>query len=231
MAPAGRRCVHRRSTDLTARRKVRGRTAGKQSVSRNAWRTGIGHGEVVTGSRPKSPLAEVILEGRSAVLGLPEAVHACLFDLDGVLTDTASVHTKAWKVMFDAFLQQRCRTDRREVRPVRPGRRLSEIRRRQEARRRCPVVSGQPRHRTARRRPRRLGRQRHRLRPGHSQKRRLPGDAAQRRRQGIRRLAPLPGKGGRRGSGHRGGVLQRQHPRGAWRSPGWRSSSSSASTA
>jgi len=41
------------------------------------------------------------------VLGLPDAVHACLFDLDGVLTDTASVHTKAWKVMFDAFLKER----------------------------------------------------------------------------------------------------------------------------
>jgi beta-phosphoglucomutase family hydrolase len=41
------------------------------------------------------------------VLGLPEEVHACLFDLDGVLTDTASVHTKAWKVMFDAYLAQR----------------------------------------------------------------------------------------------------------------------------
>jgi beta-phosphoglucomutase family hydrolase len=41
------------------------------------------------------------------VLGLPETVHACLFDLDGVLTDTASVHTKAWKAMFDAYLKQR----------------------------------------------------------------------------------------------------------------------------
>jgi beta-phosphoglucomutase family hydrolase len=41
------------------------------------------------------------------VLGLPEKVHACLFDLDGVLTDTASVHTKAWKAMFDAFLSNR----------------------------------------------------------------------------------------------------------------------------
>ena len=41
------------------------------------------------------------------MLGLPETVHACLFDLDGVLTDTASVHTKAWKVMFDDFLRQR----------------------------------------------------------------------------------------------------------------------------
>ncbi|MDT5083030.1 MAG: hypothetical protein QOJ61_73 [Mycobacterium sp.] len=41
------------------------------------------------------------------MLGLPEAVHACLFDLDGVLTDTASVHTKAWKAMFDGFLSHR----------------------------------------------------------------------------------------------------------------------------
>jgi len=41
------------------------------------------------------------------VLGLPDKVHACLFDLDGVLTDTASVHTKAWKAMFDAFLTER----------------------------------------------------------------------------------------------------------------------------
>ena len=31
-------------------------------------------------------------------------MRACLFDLDGVLTDTASVHTKAWKAMFDAYL-------------------------------------------------------------------------------------------------------------------------------
>jgi beta-phosphoglucomutase family hydrolase len=43
----------------------------------------------------------------SSVLGLPEKVRACLFDMDGVLTDTASVHTKAWKAMFDAYLSQR----------------------------------------------------------------------------------------------------------------------------
>jgi len=29
---------------------------------------------------------------------------ACLFDLDGVLTDTAAVHAKAWKQVFDEFL-------------------------------------------------------------------------------------------------------------------------------
>jgi beta-phosphoglucomutase family hydrolase len=41
------------------------------------------------------------------MLGLPEQVRACLFDLDGVLTDTASVHRQAWKAMFDAYLRQR----------------------------------------------------------------------------------------------------------------------------
>lgn len=41
------------------------------------------------------------------MLGLPDKVHACLFDLDGVLTDTASVHTKAWTAMFDAYLRTR----------------------------------------------------------------------------------------------------------------------------
>ncbi|WP_285029613.1 beta-phosphoglucomutase family hydrolase [Mycolicibacterium sp. lyk4-40-TYG-92] len=45
------------------------------------------------------------------MLGLPEAVHACLFDLDGVLTDTASVHKKAWKAMFDDYLRQRADRD------------------------------------------------------------------------------------------------------------------------
>ena len=44
------------------------------------------------------------------MLGLPEKVRACLFDLDGVLTDTASVHTKAWKAMFDAYLSQRAKS-------------------------------------------------------------------------------------------------------------------------
>jgi len=41
------------------------------------------------------------------VLGLPDGVTACLFDLDGVLTDTAAVHDKAWKATFDPFLVAR----------------------------------------------------------------------------------------------------------------------------
>lgn len=38
---------------------------------------------------------------------LPDTIRACLFDLDGVLTDTASVHRKAWKAMFDSYLRER----------------------------------------------------------------------------------------------------------------------------
>ncbi len=41
------------------------------------------------------------------VLGLPSGVTACLFDLDGVLTDTASVHDKAWTQVFNEFLRAR----------------------------------------------------------------------------------------------------------------------------
>ncbi|PZS34631.1 MAG: hypothetical protein DLM58_05355 [Pseudonocardiales bacterium] len=41
------------------------------------------------------------------MLGLPDSVTACLFDLDGVLTDTASVHRKAWAQAFDEFLLKR----------------------------------------------------------------------------------------------------------------------------
>jgi beta-phosphoglucomutase family hydrolase len=41
----------------------------------------------------------------TAVLGLPDGIKACLFDLDGVLTQTAKVHAKAWKEMFDGFLE------------------------------------------------------------------------------------------------------------------------------
>ena len=39
------------------------------------------------------------------MLGLPDGVTACLFDLDGVLTQTAKVHAQAWKAMFDDFLK------------------------------------------------------------------------------------------------------------------------------
>ena len=45
------------------------------------------------------------------MLGLPDGTRACLFDLDGVLTDTASVHAAAWKQMFDDYLRARAERD------------------------------------------------------------------------------------------------------------------------
>jgi len=55
------------------------------------------------------------------MLGLPENIRACLFDLDGVLTDTASVHRKAWKAMFDEFLRDRADREGSEFVPFDPG--------------------------------------------------------------------------------------------------------------
>lgn len=50
-------------------------------------------------------------------LGLPVTVTACLFDLDGVLTQTARVHAEAWKAMFDAYLRQRAAGDGTRFKP------------------------------------------------------------------------------------------------------------------
>lgn len=43
-----------------------------------------------------------------------EKFDAVLFDLDGVITDTASLHAACWKQMFDDYLQTRA-TQRGEV--------------------------------------------------------------------------------------------------------------------
>ena len=43
---------------------------------------------------------------------MPDGVTACLFDLDGVLTQTAKVHAAAWKQMFDDYLRKRARSAR-----------------------------------------------------------------------------------------------------------------------
>lgn len=47
--------------------------------------------------------------GGLASVGLVDGVRGCLFDLDGVLTQTATVHAWAWKEAFDAFLLRRAR--------------------------------------------------------------------------------------------------------------------------
>jgi beta-phosphoglucomutase family hydrolase len=51
------------------------------------------------------------------MLGLPDGVIACLFDMDGVVTQTATVHAAAWKEMFDDFLRQRAQATGTEFVP------------------------------------------------------------------------------------------------------------------
>src|SRR5664279_6436784 len=66
---------------------------------------------MTTSARTDNPCEGCYLQATHAeeghMLGLPDHITACLFDLDGVLTDTASVHNKAWKETFDAFLKHR----------------------------------------------------------------------------------------------------------------------------
>jgi beta-phosphoglucomutase family hydrolase len=63
----------------------------------------------VLGGEPRSP---------QATLGLPDGTRACLFDLDGVLTQTAKLHAAAWKQMFDAYLREQAATADQPVTPL-----------------------------------------------------------------------------------------------------------------
>jgi beta-phosphoglucomutase family hydrolase len=60
------------------------------------------------------------------VLGLPTEVTACLFDLDGVLTQTAAVHRAAWKETFDDFLRRRAERNGEAFEPFDPDRDYNE---------------------------------------------------------------------------------------------------------
>jgi HAD superfamily hydrolase (TIGR01509 family) len=56
----------------------------------------------ITGVRPAPWLSPVPVT--TDMLGLPSGVRACLFDLDGVLTDSGVLHAWAWAEVFDAFV-------------------------------------------------------------------------------------------------------------------------------
>ena len=60
------------------------------------------------------------------MLGLPDGIRGCLFDLDGVLTQTAKVHDAAWKQMFDEFLRARASRSGQPFTPFDPVRDYEE---------------------------------------------------------------------------------------------------------
>jgi HAD superfamily hydrolase (TIGR01509 family) len=54
------------------------------------------------------------------MLGLPNEVTACVFDLDGVLTTSATLHAEAWTETFDRFLLERAERSHRPFVPFDP---------------------------------------------------------------------------------------------------------------
>ena len=121
---------------------------------------------------------------------LPDTVTACLFDLDGVLTDTASVHARAWKEMFDEYLRRRADETGEPFRPFEPidyeryvdGRpRLDGTRGFLESRG-IDLPDGDAR---------RPARQRHRAGPEQPEERAGAAPARRGRHQGVRGLDPV----------------------------------------
>ena len=53
-------------------------------------------------------------------LGLPPRARACLFGLDGVLTQSARLHAESWKRLFDDYLRRRARSARQPFVPFDP---------------------------------------------------------------------------------------------------------------
>ena len=56
-------------------------------------------------------------ESSGGVVLTPTGFDAALFDLDGVVTDTARLHADAWTRMFETFLEKRSREDHRPYAP------------------------------------------------------------------------------------------------------------------
>jgi beta-phosphoglucomutase family hydrolase len=56
-----------------------------------------------------------------------DAIEAVIFDTDGVVTDTASVHGTAWARMFDAYLRERAERLGEPFRPFEPADYLSYV--------------------------------------------------------------------------------------------------------
>ena len=147
------------------------------------------------------------------MLGLPERIRAGLFDLDGVLTDTASVHKKAWKSMFDDFLKadaERAGTqfvpfdiDTDYLKYV-DGKKREDGVRSFLASRGIDLPDGGPDDGADARTVFGLGNRKNEM---------FQHTLADRRDRGLRGIAPLP-RGGREGGvGRRGGVVERQHAR------------------
>ena len=84
-----------------------GEVADRQLGLRAPQRSGLGHGshprETARTGAPSYSSPYMPPAGPAPA----DSFAAVLFDLDGVLTPTADIHTKAWTTMFDEFLEPR----------------------------------------------------------------------------------------------------------------------------
>lgn len=82
-------------------------------MTEGAARVGRPVGSIVA---PTSAVVCAPMDGRPVVIGT-DAMDAVVFDMDGVVTDTASVHSKVWARTFDGFLRARAKTTGEPFRP------------------------------------------------------------------------------------------------------------------
>ena len=125
------------------RERDRVRRAPRVSTLRTRWCRSMS-----TGHEKTTDAATLRRSGTAESLGLPARIRACLFDLDGVLTQTAQLHAAAWKETFDNFLRDRSVRTHEPFVPFDSGLRLRAIRRRQSAPRRRPGVPRRTRDRS-----------------------------------------------------------------------------------
>jgi len=83
---------------------------------------GPGRAETLKAVATAAPCPLLILpERRPYEASLPlERIDAVIFDMDGVVTDTASTHAAAWKRLFDEYLDERSRRTGEPVSPFTP---------------------------------------------------------------------------------------------------------------
>ena len=153
-----------------------------------------------------------------AALGLPPAMGACLFDLDGVLTETATIHAAAWKEMFDEFLRAHAERTGAAFVPFDAAADYDEYVDGKPQGRRHSIVPAVPRHRPARGRARTIRPDAETI-AGLGQRKNdiVLRRIRARRRRALSRVGALRRRGAGRGPAPGGRLLQRQLRRGARR--------------
>ena len=77
----------------------------RAALARETETTAAALRELARGGRQPAPWLSPV-PVTNAMLGLPATVRACLFDVEGVLTDSSRLHAWAWGEVFDDFMSR-----------------------------------------------------------------------------------------------------------------------------